>query len=119
MSVVFRCFAASQTQWSGREQIAPQLPQFATPTLTARWAAATARPTNRRIPSPRKDAEKQNRYVVLTSGEPLLQVDTPLIDALCARLEIGIETNGTIEPPDGSIVPRKPAPTSSCAGVMS
>lgn len=45
------------------------------------------------------DAE---RYVVLTGGEPLLQVDADLIDALHARgFEIGIETNGTIEPPPG------------------
>ncbi|MDP1585925.1 MAG: 7-carboxy-7-deazaguanine synthase [Bradyrhizobium sp.] len=42
------------------------------------------------------------RYVVLTGGEPLLQVDADFIDALHARgFEIGIETNGTIEPPDG------------------
>ena len=43
-----------------------------------------------------------NRYVVLTGGEPLLQVDTPFIDALHARgFSIGIETNGTIDPPEG------------------
>ena len=43
-----------------------------------------------------------NRYTVLTGGEPLLQVDAPLIDALHARgFAIGIETNGTIDPPDG------------------
>jgi 7-carboxy-7-deazaguanine synthase (Cx14CxxC type) len=43
-----------------------------------------------------------NRYVVLTGGEPLLQVDAALIDALHARhFAIGIETNGTIEPPEG------------------
>src|SRR6478752_2473469 len=42
------------------------------------------------------------RYVVLTGGEPLLQVDTALIDALHARgFAIGLETNGTIIPPDG------------------
>ena len=47
-------------------------------------------------------AANQNRYVVLTGGEPLLQVDKPLIDALHARgFEIGIETNGTIDPPEG------------------
>jgi organic radical activating enzyme len=40
--------------------------------------------------------------VVLTGGEPLLQVDAELIDALHARgFTIGLETNGTIEPPDG------------------
>lgn len=43
-----------------------------------------------------------NRYVVLTGGEPLLQVDAPLVDALHANgFEIGVETNGTILPPDG------------------
>jgi len=42
------------------------------------------------------------RYVVLTGGEPLLQVDRELIDALHAQsFSIGIETNGTIEPPPG------------------
>jgi 7-carboxy-7-deazaguanine synthase len=42
------------------------------------------------------------RYVVLTGGEPLLQVDSDLIDALHARgFSIGLETNGTIEVPDG------------------
>ena len=46
-----------------------------------------------------KDA---NRYVVLTGGEPMLQVDSPLIDALHARgFAIGVETNGTIAPPEG------------------
>lgn len=40
--------------------------------------------------------------VVLTGGEPLLQVDRALIDALHAQgFEIAIETNGTIEAPEG------------------
>jgi 7-carboxy-7-deazaguanine synthase (Cx14CxxC type) len=39
-------------------------------------------------------------YVVCTGGEPLLQIDKALIDALHARgFEIGVETNGTIEAP--------------------
>ena len=43
-----------------------------------------------------------NRLVVLTGGEPLLQVDAPLIEALHARgFAIAVETNGTIEPPPG------------------
>jgi 7-carboxy-7-deazaguanine synthase (Cx14CxxC type) len=42
------------------------------------------------------------RFVVLTGGEPLLQVDSALIDALHARgFLVAIETNGTIEPPPG------------------
>ena len=36
-------------------------------------------------------------YVVITGGEPLLQLDLVLIDALHARgFEIGVETNGTV-----------------------
>lgn len=41
-------------------------------------------------------------FVVMTGGEPLLQVDAVLIDALhAAGFEIAVETNGTIEAPDG------------------
>lgn len=40
------------------------------------------------------------RFVVLTGGEPLLQVDAPLIEALHGRgFEIAVETNGTVEAP--------------------
>ncbi|WP_294946827.1 7-carboxy-7-deazaguanine synthase [Sulfurivirga sp.] len=40
-------------------------------------------------------------FVVLTGGEPLLQVDAALIRALhAADFEIAVETNGTIEAPD-------------------
>jgi 7-carboxy-7-deazaguanine synthase len=40
--------------------------------------------------------------VVLTGGEPLLQVDAALIDALHAQgFMIAVETNGTIEAPAG------------------
>ncbi|MCF2525519.1 7-carboxy-7-deazaguanine synthase [Bradyrhizobium sp. G127] len=45
---------------------------------------------------------QNHRYTVLTGGEPLLQVDTALIDALHAHgFTIAIETNGTIAPPPG------------------
>lgn len=41
-------------------------------------------------------------YVVCTGGEPLLQVDEPLIAALHAcGFEVAVETNGTVEPPPG------------------
>ncbi len=41
-------------------------------------------------------------YVVITGGEPMLQLDPALIDALHAReFEIGVESNGTIAAPDG------------------
>jgi len=42
------------------------------------------------------------RYVVLTGGEPLLQVDDALVASLHGRgFEIGIETNGTLPAPEG------------------
>lgn len=38
------------------------------------------------------------RYVVCTGGEPMLQMDRPLVDAFHkAGIEVGIETNGTIK----------------------
>jgi 7-carboxy-7-deazaguanine synthase (Cx14CxxC type) len=41
-------------------------------------------------------------FVVCTGGEPLLQLDAPLIDALHAvNFEIAVETNGTIAAPQG------------------
>jgi 7-carboxy-7-deazaguanine synthase (Cx14CxxC type) len=43
-----------------------------------------------------------SRYVVFTGGEPLLQLDRELIDAVHSiGFEIGVETNGTILPPNG------------------
>jgi 7-carboxy-7-deazaguanine synthase len=42
------------------------------------------------------------RAVVLTGGEPLLQVDKALLDAVHARgFWIAVETNGTLAPPPG------------------
>ena len=44
----------------------------------------------------------QKRFVVFTGGEPLLQLDRPLIDAVHARgFEIAVETNGTVAAPHG------------------
>ena len=47
-------------------------------------------------------AGPQQRYVVFTGGEPLLQLDAALIDALhLLGFAIAIETNGTIKVPKG------------------
>lgn len=44
----------------------------------------------------------EDRLVVLTGGEPLLQVDPALVDALHARgFSIALETNGTLPCPPG------------------
>jgi len=41
-------------------------------------------------------------FVVCTGGEPLLQLDAELVKAFKERsIEIAIETNGTLVPPDG------------------
>lgn len=46
--------------------------------------------------------DRQNRFVVLTGGEPLLQVDRPLLASLRdLGFEIAVEANGTVLPPAG------------------
>jgi len=46
--------------------------------------------------------EIDRRYVVCTGGEPLLQLDEPLIEALHDRgFQVAIETNGTLPIPRG------------------
>ena len=48
------------------------------------------------------DASAGKKFVVCTGGEPLLQLDAALMDALHTRgFEIAVETNGTIAAPDG------------------
>ena len=47
-------------------------------------------------------SEGDNRLVVITGGEPLLQLDSALLDALHVRgFEIAVESNGTIAAPPG------------------
>jgi 7-carboxy-7-deazaguanine synthase (Cx14CxxC type) len=47
-------------------------------------------------------ATREHRFVVLTGGEPLLQADASLLEALHAHgFSIAVETNGTITPPAG------------------
>jgi 7-carboxy-7-deazaguanine synthase (Cx14CxxC type) len=68
---------------------------FATPEALARavrahWPADTA------------DAQGVTPFVVCTGGEPLLQLDRALIDALHAEgFSVAVETNGTQPPPAG------------------
>ena len=59
--------------------------------------------SRRRLPAfwPRGDTSGK-RFVVCTGGEPLLQLDEALIQALHAeQLEIAVETNGTQATPAG------------------
>jgi 7-carboxy-7-deazaguanine synthase (Cx14CxxC type) len=60
--------------------------------VAAQWPTAPASPS----------ARSARKLVVLTGGEPLLQLDVALVNALHARdFEIAVETNGTIAPPPG------------------
>jgi len=55
-----------------------------------------------------------NRLVVCTGGEPLLQLDPALILALKTRgFDIAVETNGTLKAPDGSASAQRPMHLSS------
>lgn len=74
--------------------------------ITREWAA--------------KDAGGK-RFVVCTGGEPLLQLDAPLIDALHVRgFEIAVETNGTVVAPAGldwiCVSPKAGAPLAQMTG---
>jgi 7-carboxy-7-deazaguanine synthase len=45
---------------------------------------------------------RERRLVVITGGEPMLQLDTGLVDALHARgFRVAVETNGTLPAPAG------------------
>ena len=64
---------------------------------------------------------ESGRLVVCTGGEPLLQLDAPLIRALHARgFEIAVETNGTIAAPEGldwiCVSPKADAPVAQRRG---
>ncbi|WP_428408757.1 7-carboxy-7-deazaguanine synthase [Hyphococcus sp.] len=67
------------------------------------------------------DMKTGRPYVVCTGGEPLLQLDAPLIGALHeAGFEIAVETNGTIAAPKGidwiCVSPKSTAPLVQRAG---
>jgi 7-carboxy-7-deazaguanine synthase (Cx14CxxC type) len=48
------------------------------------------------------EGNPQRRFVVCTGGEPLLQLDAALVQALHHQgFEVAVETNGTIQPPEG------------------
>lgn len=63
----------------------------------------------------------QHRLVVLTGGEPLLQVDFKLVNALHShKFRVAVETNGTIKAPEGvdwiCVSPKAGAPLEQTTG---
>ncbi|UUZ73371.1 7-carboxy-7-deazaguanine synthase [Polaromonas sp. P1(28)-8] len=102
------CRFAGCNLWSGREQDrATAVCQFCDTdfvgtdgTLGGKFADAEA--LARQIEAQWPADDREHRLVVMTGGEPLLQVDAALIAALHARgFQIAVETNGTIAAPAG------------------
>ncbi len=101
------CRFAGCNLWTGREQDRAQaICQFCDTdfvgtdgTLGGKFETATALAE---LIAAQWPAGASHRLVVLTGGEPLLQVDTALIDALHAQqFRIAVESNGTIAAPEG------------------
>ncbi|CAN7181980.1 7-carboxy-7-deazaguanine synthase [Acidovorax sp. LjRoot118] len=107
MPAVF-CRFAGCNLWSGREaDRASAICRFCDTdfvgtdgTLGGKFTTADALAERIAAQWPAHDAD--HRLVVLTGGEPLLQVDAALIEALHARqFRIAVETNGTVAAPPG------------------
>ena len=102
------CRFAGCNLWSGREQDrASAVCRFCDTdfvgtdgTLGGKFKQADA--LARQIEAQWPVGDSAHRFVVMTGGEPLLQVNSALIDALHARgFQIAVETNGTIAAPPG------------------
>ncbi len=120
------CRFAGCNLWSGREiDRADAVCQFCDTDFVGMDGTFGGRyPTAERL-SDRIDAvwgaDAERRFVVLTGGEPLLQIDGALIEALHGRgFTIAVETNGTVEPPPGldwiCVSPKAGAPLKIQAG---
>ena len=102
------CRFAGCNLWSGREEDRAQAActfcdtDFVGTDGTAGGKYETALNLVEAIAQHWPQAHPSRRFVVLTGGEPLLQVDAALIDALHqAGFEIAVETNGTVAAPAG------------------
>jgi 7-carboxy-7-deazaguanine synthase (Cx14CxxC type) len=121
------CRFAGCNLWSGREQDrATAVCQFCDTdfvgtdgTLGGRFDSAQALAAQ--IAALWPVADRANCFVVLTGGEPLLQVDAALVDALHAQgFQIAVETNGSLPAPAGidwiCVSPKAGAPWVQRAG---
>lgn len=102
------CRFAGCNLWSGREEDRAEAvctfcdTQFVGTDGEGGGKFASAAALARAIGATWPASGEGRRYVVFTGGEPLLQLDAALIDAVhAAGFEIAIETNGTIAAPDG------------------
>jgi 7-carboxy-7-deazaguanine synthase (Cx14CxxC type) len=102
------CRFAGCNLWSGREQDrATAVCKFCDTDFvgtdgTLGGKFSTAQALAERIAAQWPAGDTAHRFVVMTGGEPLLQVDTALIAALHALgFQIAVETNGTVLAPEG------------------
>ncbi|WP_370681484.1 7-carboxy-7-deazaguanine synthase [Comamonas sp. GB3 AK4-5] len=102
------CRFAGCNLWTGREQDRPNAvcqfcdTDFVGTDGTQGGKFSTADALAERILGQWPATDSSHRMVVLTGGEPLLQVDSALIDALHARgFRIAVESNGTLAAPAG------------------
>lgn len=124
-AAVFLRFAGCNL-WSGREQDRPT----AVCNFCDTDFIGTDGPGGGKFRTPQALAEAVNaawrggeggKLVVCTGGEPLLQLDAPLIAALHTQgFEIAVETNGTVLAPDGldwiCVSPKADAPVVQTTG---
>lgn len=99
---VFLRFAGCNL-WSGREEDrSSAICQFCDTDFVGGSKFATAELLAEDVAGQWFGNGTSKRFVVITGGEPLLQLDAPLIDRLQSLgFEIAIETNGTLEAPAG------------------
>lgn len=102
------CRFAGCNLWSGREQHrARAICRFCDTDFVGTDGPgggkfASAQELAERIQATWPESGPGRRYVVCTGGEPLLQLDAALIDALHARgFQVAVETNGTRPAPRG------------------
>lgn len=100
------CRFAGCNLWSGRESDRASAickfcdTDFADVNGPGGGRFTTAEDLARAIAGKWPESDSDRRFVVCTGGEPLLQLDPALIDALHAQhFEIAVETNGTIAAP--------------------
>jgi len=99
---VFLRFAGCNL-WTGREEDrATAICQFCDTDFVGGTKFASAEELAEEVAGQWFGNGTSKRFVVITGGEPLLQLDRPLIDRLHAKgFELAIETNGTIAAPAG------------------
>ena len=98
------CRFAGCNLWSGREEDrATAICKFCDTDFvgvdgTMGGKYPTAEDLANRIESQWPTKDRKRRFVVLTGGEPMLQIDDALVSSLHSRgFEIAVETNGTVK----------------------